>query len=150
MLDGPGIREPFYRNRLIRSVWALDMAYGAQEHQAQYRRLNKIALDLYKNWIHHLGQGLPDTPLKATQRLLSVVEWLFHALQSEGPDEIDDNKLRSELQGHVKVLSEGSQLPLIAGLIVDEIKQDTEVCYLLRRRLGEDGVSIACSWLQTP
>ena len=150
MLDGPGIREPFYRNRLIRSVWALDMAYGPQGHQAQYRRLNKIALDLYKNWIHHLGQGLPDTPLKAAQRLLSVVEWLFHALQSEGPDEIDDNELRSELQGHVKVLSEGSQWLLVAGLIVDEIKQDTEVCYLLRRRLGEDGVSIACSWLQIP
>jgi hypothetical protein len=120
------------------------MAYGSPEHQAQYRRLNQIALDLYSNWIHNLGQSLPDTPLKATQRLLSAVEWLFHALQ----DEIDQDKLRSELQRHVRALAEGNQLPLVADLIADEITQDTEVCYLLRQRLGDDGVSIACGWLQ--
>jgi class 3 adenylate cyclase len=147
ILDGPGIREPFYRNRLIQCVWALDMAYGSPERQARYQQLNKIALDLYTNWIHNLGRGLPDTPLKATQRLLSVVEWLFHALQDE---ERDDDELRSELHGHVKALSEGGQLPLIADLIGDEIKQDTQVCYLLRQRLGADGVSVACDWLQAP
>jgi hypothetical protein len=144
MLDDPGIRRPFYRHQPIRRVWALDMAYGSPEHQAQYRRLNQIALDLYSNWIHNLGQSLPDTPLKATQRLLSAVEWLFHALQ----DEIDQDKLRSELQRHVRALAEGNQLPLVADLIADEITQDTEVCYLLRQRLGDDGVSIVCGWLQ--
>ncbi len=147
ILNGPGIREPFYRNWLIRRVWALNMAYGSQERQAQYRRLNEIALDLYKNWIHNLGQGLPDTPLKETQRLLSVVEWLFHALER---DEIDENELRAELQGHVRVLSEANQLFLIADLIAAEITQDTELCYLLRQRWGDDGVSIVCGWLHAP
>jgi hypothetical protein len=150
ILDGPGIREPFYCNRLTWCVWALDMAYGSPERQAQYRRLNQIALDLYKTWIHNLGRGLPDTPLKATQRLLSVVEWLFHALQTEGQDKIGDATLRSELEGHIEVLAEGSQRPLVADLIADEIKRDARVCYLLRQRLGADGVSVACGWLQAP
>jgi hypothetical protein len=107
--------------------------------------LNKIALDLYRNWIHNLGQGLPDTPLKATQRLLSVVEWLFHALQDE---DMDEDGLRLGLQKHVRVLSEGSQPPSVADLIADEIKQDAELCYLLRHRFGDDGVSIVCNWLK--
>ncbi|MCP4542531.1 MAG: ATP-binding protein [Chloroflexi bacterium] len=142
ILNGPGIREPFYRNWPIRQIWALNMACESRE---QYQHLNQIALDLYKSWIHNLGQGLSDTPLKATQRLLSVVEWLFHALQK---DEVDENDLRAELQGHVQVLSEGNQRSLVADLIADEITQDTKVCHLLRQRLGKDGVSIACDWLQ--
>ena len=122
------------------------MAYGSQVDQVQYRRLNEIALNLYNNWIHNLGSGLPNTPLKETQRLLSVVEWLFHALQGDG---IDENELRSELQEHARVLSESNQLPLIAHLIADEIAHDTEVCYLLRQRLGDDGISIVRDWMQS-
>jgi hypothetical protein len=146
LLEGPSIRSPFYRNRSIHSIWALDMAYTSPESGARYQRLNKIALALYRSWIHNLGQGLPDTPLKAMQRMLSVVEWLFHALQDS---DMDDDRLRSELHAHVVVLSEDDQLPLIAGLIADEIKEDTEVHYLLQRRLGRDGVSTVCSWLQS-
>jgi hypothetical protein len=146
VLDNPGIREPFYRDHLMRRTWALDMAHRSQESQALYRRLNEIALDLYEIWIHNLGQDLPDTPLKATQQLLSVVEWLFHALQDEG---LDENGLRSMLQQHVRVLSKGSQPRLVADLIADEIKQDAEVRYLLRHRLGDDGVSRICDWLQS-
>jgi hypothetical protein len=146
LLEGPSIRFPFYRNRSIRTIWALDMAYRSPESSARYQRLNKVALGLYRNWIHNLGQGLPDTPLKATQRMLSVVEWLFHALQDS---DMDDDKLRSELQAHIVVLSEDDQLPLVASLIADEIKKDTEVHYLLRCRLGQDGVSTVCSWLRS-
>jgi hypothetical protein len=80
------------------------------------------------------------------QRMLSVVEWLFHALQD---DDVDDEKLRSRLQGHVIALSEENQLPLIAGLIANEIENDAELCYLLRRRLGQNGVSTVCSWLRS-
>jgi hypothetical protein len=146
LLEGPSIRSPFYRNRPIRSIWAHDMAYGSVENSARYQRLNKIALGLYRSWIHNLGQGLPDTPLKAMQRMLSVVEWLFHALQD---GDVQDEKLRSELQGHVVALSEEDQLPLIAGLIADEIENDAELGYLLRRRLGQDGVPTVCSWLRS-
>jgi len=146
VLDNPGIREPFYRDHLMRRTWALDMAHRSQESKALYRRLNEIALDLYEIWIHNLGQDLPDTPLKATQQLLSVVEWLFHALQDEG---LDENGLRSKLQQHVRVLSKGSQPRFVADLIADEIKQDAEVRYLLRHRLGDDGVSRVCDWLQS-
>jgi hypothetical protein len=80
LLSGPDLREPFYRDHLMRRIWALDMAHRSVESRAQYHRLNKIAIALYRKWIHNLGHGLPDTVLKATQRLLSVVEWLFHAL----------------------------------------------------------------------
>jgi hypothetical protein len=146
LLEGPSIRTPFYRNHSTRSIWALDMAYGSPENAALYQRLNKVALGLYRGWIHNLGQGLPDTPLKAMQRMLSVVEWLFHALQDS---DLDEDGLRSELQAHVAVLSEDDQLSLIADLIADEIKKDTEVHYLIRRRLGRDGVSTVCSWLQS-
>lgn len=156
LLDGPGIREPFYRDHLMRRIWVLDMAYRSQESKALYHRLNKIALDLYTTWIHNLGQDLPDTPLKATQQLLSVVEWLFHALQEES---MTENDLRSGLQQHIKVLSQDDQPHLhgtarndtgllVANLIADEIKQDDEVCYLARHRLGDNGVSIICNWLQ--
>jgi len=134
-----------YRDLWLRRIWALDLAHGSRENQAQYRRLNEIALGLYRSWIHNLGRGLPDTPLKATQRLLSVVEWLFHALQDEN---IDEDGLRSGLQEHIRVLSEGSQSLSVADLIADEIKKDAEVRYLLHHRLGDDGVSTACNWLQ--
>ena len=151
-LDAPSIKEPFYCDHLMRRILALDMAYGSQESRAQYRRLNKIALDLYGSWIHNLGQGLPDTPLKATQRLLSVVEWLFHALQDEeltpSTGSLGRCGLRLGLQEHIRVLSEGSQPPFVADLIAGEIRKDAELCYLLRHRLGDDGVSIVCNWLQ--
>jgi hypothetical protein len=146
ILDSPGIREPFYRDHLLRRTWALDMAHRSHESKTRHRRLNEIALDLYEIWIHNLGQDLPDTPLKATQQLLSVVEWLFHALQDE---EMTENELRSKLQQHVRVLSKESQPRFVADLIADEIKQDAEVRYLLRHRLGDDGVSRVCDWLQS-
>jgi hypothetical protein len=145
LLNGPGIREPFYRDPLMRRIWALNMAHGCQESRAQYRRLNKMALELYASWIHNLGRGLPDTPLKATQRLLSVVEWLFHALQDE---DMDEDELCSRLQEHIRVLSAGDRPLSVADLIADEIKQDSEVRYLLRHRLGDDGISTVCDWLQ--
>jgi len=145
-LDAPSIKEPFYRDRLMRPILALDMAHWSQESRARYQRLNSIALDLYRSWIHNLGQGLPDTPLKATQHLLSVVEWLFHALQDEG---MDEDGLHFGLQEHIVVLSEGSQPGSVADLIADEIRRDAELCYLLRQRLGDDGASIVCGWLQT-
>ena len=145
LLEGPGIREPFYRDRLLRPIWALDMAHGPQAYQTQYRRLNAIALDLYAGWIHNLGQGLPDTPLKATQRMLSVVEWLFHALQD---DALDNAEMRLRLERHIGALSgDGASSP-VAHLIMEEVRQDAEVCYLLRRRLGKDGFSTVSRWLQ--
>jgi hypothetical protein len=146
LLEGPSIRSPFYHSSSTRSIWALNMAHGSLESSALYQRLNKIALGLYRSWIHNLGQGLPDTPLKAMQRMLSIVEWLFHALQDS---DVDEERLRSELQAHVVVLSEDGQLPFIAGLIADEIENDAEVRYLLRCRLGRDGVSTVCGWLQS-
>ncbi len=146
MLDGPGIREPFYRDHLMRRLWALDMAHRSRESKALYRRLNQVALDLYEIWIHNLGQDLPDTPLKATQQLLSVVEWLFHALQDE---DMDEHTFCSRLQQHIRVLSAGSQPRFVADLIANEIKQDAEIRYLLRHRLGDDGVPIVSDWLQS-
>jgi hypothetical protein len=141
LLNGPDIREPFYRDPLMRRILALNMAH---ESPAQFHRLNEIALELYGGWIHNLGVGLPDTPLKATQRLLSIVEWLFHALQEE---RVDQDALCSGLRGHIDALGANPSLS-VADLIADEIRRDAEVCYLLRHRLGDDGVSVACGWMQ--
>jgi hypothetical protein len=144
LLDGPGIREPFYRDRWMRRILALDMAYRSPASRARYLCLNKVALHLYHNWIHNLGPALLDTPLKPAQRLLSVLEWLFHALQDE---DLDAPTLCAELRRHVQALSVGSEQPPVADLIADEIRKDDEVCYLLRHRLGDDGVSDLCGWL---
>ena len=146
LLEGPSIQEPFYRDHVLRRVWALDMAHGSPANRVQYQRFNRLALEMYENWIQDLGRGLPDTPLKATQRLLSVVEWLFHALQDA---DVDEKQLRASLQAHVKALSAGDQPLSVANLIAEEIRRDAEVDYLLRRRLGEAGVATLCSWLGT-
>lgn len=144
LLSKPCIREPFYRDHLMRRILALDMAHSSKD-RALYRRLNRIAVELYESWIHNLGQGLPDTPLKATQRLLSVAEWLFHALQDEA---IDEQRLEDEFQNHAQAVSvESASLP-VTDLIMHEIAQDPETCYLLRHRLGDDGISKAYSWLK--
>jgi hypothetical protein len=46
----------------------------------------------------------------------------------------------------VAVLSQGG--PSAAQLIAVEIRRDAEIGYLLRCRLGEQGVDVACRWLQ--
>ena len=146
LLAGPTIQRPFYHDHLMRRVLMLDVAHVSPRTQAQYRRLNKIALDLYASWIHNPGeQGLPDTPLKATQRLWSVVEWLFHALQDEN---INEDNVRSGLQEHIDILSEDNQSPFIADLIADAIRSDNEICYLLRQRLHSDSVDVIDDWMK--
>jgi hypothetical protein len=144
LLNKPCIQEPFYRDHLMRRILALDMAHSSKD-RALYYRLNQVALELYESWIHNLGQGLPDTPLKAMQRLLSVTEWLFHALQDEA---IDGPGIQAALQKHAQALAQGSATLPVADLIAQEIVQDPEMCYLLRHRLGDDGVSTVCSWLK--
>jgi hypothetical protein len=144
LLDGPALREPFYRDRWMRHVLALDMAYRSPESRARYRRLNGMALDLYAGWIQNLGSALPDSQLKSMQRLLSVVEWLYHALQE--PD-LGADALRAGLHAHVSLLPDGDQEPPVGELLAGEIGQDAEVCYLLCHRLGEEGVSTVMGWL---
>ncbi len=145
LLSKPSIQEPFYRGHLTRHILALDMAYSSQESRAQYRRLNQIALELYERWIHNLGPGLPDTPLRATQRLLSVAEWLFHALQDQA---MNERRIRLGLQKHLQALTESSDMLPVADLIVDEVVTDSEMCYLLRQRMGDDGVATVSAWLK--
>jgi hypothetical protein len=141
-LEGPSIQEPFYRDRLTRRVLALNMRYASAESQMQHQRLNEIALDLYRGWIHSVGTDL----FKSAQRLFSIVEWLFHALQDE---RIDEHTLRAELLAHVQKLSGGGQPFSIRELVLKEIERDIEVRYLLRRRLGIQDISTIDGWLQS-
>ena len=55
--------------------------------------------------------------------------------------------LSAELRRHIQALTVGDEQPPVADLIVDEIRKDDEVCYLLRHRLADDGVSDLCGWL---
>jgi energy-coupling factor transporter ATP-binding protein EcfA2 len=141
-LEGASIQEPFYRDRLTRRVLALNMRYASAESQMQHQRLNEIALDLYRGWIHSVGTDL----FQSAQRLFSIVEWLFHALQDE---RIDEHTLRAELWAHVQKLSGGGQPFSIRELVLKEIERDIEVRYLLRRRLGIQDISTIDGWLQS-
>jgi hypothetical protein len=145
LLTGPGIKDPFYRDPVLRRVWALDMAHRSSESRAQHQRLNQRALELYAAWIQNLGQELPETPLKAAQRLLSAVEWLFHALQVTA---LDQDWLRAGLKGHIEILSTSEETISVAELIVDEIRRDEELCYLARQHLGAGGFDTLCSWMK--
>ncbi len=55
-------------------------------------------------------------------------------------------EIRTEFQALVAVLSQAGQDA--AQLIAAEIQRDAELAYLLRCRLGEEGVDVAYRWLQ--
>jgi hypothetical protein len=140
LLKAQSVREPFYRDHLIRRVLSLDAAYRSAESRAHYMRLNALALDLYAGWIH---EGLQDPYLGPTQRLLSVVEWLFHALQAAlQADDMSEQDVRTALRGHLEDLTETSDLSTVRTLIMKEIREDVELCYLLDHCLGEQGDAI--------
>jgi hypothetical protein len=147
VLEGPRIDEPFYRDRLLRPVLARNMAYRDEETRAQFQALNRVALDLYAGWVQDGDRALPDSHLKATQRLYAVIEWLYHALQDEA---MDEGALQAGLQAHITALARGDAPRAVAALIVDALDRDAEVRYLLQSRLGEDGVERAKQWLEYP
>ncbi len=136
LLKAQSVREPFYRDHLIRRVLSLDAAHRSTESHARHAQLNALARDLYACWIR---EGLQDPHLGPTQRLLSVVEWLFHALQTE---DISEQHLRATLQEHLEALTEASDMRTVRALIMKEIKEDAELCYLLDHRLGGDAAAI--------
>jgi hypothetical protein len=143
VLVGPSIAEPFYRDRFMRRIFVLDLAHRSRRSKARFRRLNAVALDLYAGWIRDAEPRLAETHLKSAQRLFAAVEWLYHALQdSRRPVE----NIQAEFQALVAVLSQDGQSA--AQLIAVELRRDAQVGYLLRRRLGEEGVDVACRWLQ--
>jgi hypothetical protein len=143
VLVGPSIAEPFYRDRFMRRIFVLDLAHRSEESQARFRWLNAVALELYAGWIRDVEPRLTEPYLKSTQRLFAAVEWLYHALQ-DGGQPVEE--IRAGLTALVAVLSQDGQSA--ATLIAVEIRRDAEVGYLLRCRLGEQGVDVACRWLQ--
>jgi hypothetical protein len=102
-----------------------------------------VALDLYAGWIRDAESRLTEPHLKSAQRLFAAVEWLYHALQ-DARRTVEE--IRAEFQALVAVLLQDGQGA--AQLIAAEIRRDAEVGYLLRSRLGEGGVDVACRWLQ--
>jgi hypothetical protein len=79
LLTSPNLREPFFRDPLTRHVLAGDMVGRSAATREQSVQLNQFARTLYARWIR---QGLQDPHLGPSQRLLSVVEWLYHTLVS--------------------------------------------------------------------
>ncbi len=140
LLSAQSLREPFYRDHLIRRILALDVAYRSEASRAQYEQLNCLALDLYARWIR---EGLQDRHLGPLQRLLSVVEWLFHALQVET---LETHQVREGVQNHIRILGAETRDDVV-GLIVEEIRNDVEICYLLNHRLGDEGFLTVQTWL---
>jgi hypothetical protein len=146
VLEEPRIDEPFYRDRLLRPVLALDLAHRSLDSRTRFRDLNRMALDLYTGWVQDGDRALPASHLKATQRLYAVVEWLYHALHEE---RVDGDALRAELLSHVAALARDDDPHLVSALIADALDRDPEVRYLLRRRLGETGADMAREWLMS-
>jgi hypothetical protein len=144
VLEEPRIDEPFYRDRLLRQVLALDMAHRSPESRARFRDLNRVALELYAGWVQDGDRALPESHLKATQRLYAVVEWLYHALHEET---VDEDALRAGLLSHVAALARGDDPRVVSALIADALDRDPEVRYLLCRQLGETGIDVAREWL---
>lgn len=143
VLVGPSIAEPFYRDRFMRRVFVLDLAHRSTASQARYQRLNEVALELYAGWIRDVEPRLPASHLRSVQRLFAAVEWLYHALQ-DGDRPVKG--IRAEFRALVAVLSGDGQSA--AALIAAEIERDDELRYLLRCRLGEEGVDAVCRWLR--
>jgi len=141
LLISPNLREPFFRAHLARHVLALNMAYRSEASQAQYCQLNQVACDLYARWIR---QGLPDPHFGPAQRLLSVVEWLYHALLNVP---FDLKTLQAQLLKHLHILCTSPESIYVIDLIIDEIRQDAEIVYLLTQCLGENGINIICDGL---
>jgi hypothetical protein len=144
VLEEPRIDEPFYRDRLLRQVLALDMAHRSTESRTRFRDLNRVALELYAGWVQDGDRALPESHLKATQRLYAVVEWLYHALHEET---VDEDALRAGLLSHVAALARGDDPRVVSALIADALDRDPEVRYLLCRQLGETGIDVAREWL---
>lgn len=142
LLLGPTIQEPFYRDHLMRRVLALTLAWASDTETARYARLNALALALYAGWIG--GHGLADSHLKSAQQLFSVVEWLFHALQDRA---MGTDILCQTLHTHIQTLA--GETGSVADLIADQIRQDAEICYLIRQQLGDAGVQTICDALYT-
>lgn len=144
VLSGPSIAEPFYRDRFMRRIFVLDLAYRSAASKAYFERLNAAALALYAGWIRDVEPRLTEPHLRSAQRLFAAIEWLYHALQDRRrPVE----GIQAEFRALVAVLSQGG--PGVAPLIAAELRQDAEIGYLLRCRLGEGGVDLACGWLET-
>ena len=120
------------------------MAHRSEETRSRFQELNRVALDLYAGWVQDGDQALPESHLKATQRLYAVVEWFYHALQEET---MDEHALRAGLQAHIVALAQGDDPHAVARLIVDALDRDAEVRYLLCSRLGEAGIETAKEWL---
>jgi hypothetical protein len=142
VLVGPSIAEPFYRDRFMRRILSLDLAYRSAESQALFRRLNAMALELYAGWIRDVEPRLTEPHLRSAQRLFAALEWLYHALQDPS---LPVNEIRAEFQSLVALLS--SEGPGVAPLIAAELQGDAEIGYLLRCRLGEGGADLARGWL---
>lgn len=143
LLTSPNLREPFFRDPLTRRVLAGDMAGRSPATREQSAQLNQFARTLYARWIR---QGLQDPHLGPSQRLLSVVEWLYHTLVS---GDLTPAQLQADLQAHLTILCASPESGYVRDIIREEIQQDAEIGYLLRRRLGSDGGAVVCEWLQT-
>ena len=105
-----------------------------------------MALDLYAGWVQDGDRALPESHLKATQRLYAVVEWLYHALHEET---VSEDALRAGLLAHVAALARDDDPRVLSALIADALDRDPEVRYLLCRRLGEAGADTAREWLMS-
>lgn len=141
LLAPPSLREPFFRDLLTRRVLTNEMAGRSAASRAQYARLNQHARALYAGWI---AQGLQDPHLGPSQRLLAIVEWLYHTLLG---DDVAPAQLQAGLQAHLAVVCAAPDSGYVRDLIGEEIRQDAELGYLLRRHLGPEGVALACEWV---
>ncbi len=127
ILSAPtGITDPFYRGDLIRRVLSICMQYGFRD---QYRQCNRIALNMYEKWAYK--KVVLDPIVERILPLVSPLEWLYHALKHKS---IAARSMKHDFDALLKALNiDLAGDALAAEGLINGIKQDSELCYLIRR-----------------
>jgi hypothetical protein len=153
LLDGPAIENPFYHDHLTRRILALDLAFGSAENSQTFFNLNRIAINLYSNWIQTLSQTLTNSPLAPIQQLRSMVEWIYHAIQDLTLDDKGFFECLQKLLHHFRQPDNPTNgletETFYFNIFKETIEADFELVYLIHHRLGVNGVDAILTCLGT-
>ena len=103
----------------------MDFAYGSDSNYELTKKLNGFAMDTYEEW-------LTKRALRPISWDRQIVEWLFHAIQTDNPQL---EQLRSKLHGFIELFA-GDFYDAVKGGVIGIIEGDNEILYLLEKRIG--------------
>jgi hypothetical protein len=114
----------FYQDHLVRRVLSLELAYGNTKDELLFQRIHEAALELYEAWVEHAGKE---------KQIFAVVEWLYHAFQTEELTKKDTKERFISLLNKLEDIDNYS----IKDLVHNTIVEDAEIEYLRLKRFGK-------------